>query len=60
MNGHPEVESVLVTHHAPLPTDMPLLQQMHRESGGKGLVCPKMFGQPSMARALRTWLRNAG
>jgi hypothetical protein len=22
--------------------------------------CPKMFGQPSMARALRTWLRRAG
>jgi hypothetical protein len=28
-----------------------LQTQMHRESGGTGLVCPRMFGQPSMAHA---------
>jgi integrase-like protein len=45
----------------PIPAPLlPLLRAMHRESGGKGRVCPKMFGQPSMARALRTWLRRAG
>ena len=45
----------------PIPERLfPLLERMQKESGGTGLVCPKMFGQPSMARALRTWLRNAG
>jgi hypothetical protein len=33
---------------------------MHKESAGQGLVCERMFGQPSMARALRTHLRSAG
>jgi integrase len=36
----------------PIPAPLlPLLRAMHRESGGTGRVCPKMFGQPSMACA---------
>jgi integrase len=49
------------TRQVPIPaTLLPLLRAMYKEAGGSGLVCRDIFGQPSMARALRTHLRNAG
>jgi len=45
----------------PIPAPlMPLLTQMHEESGGEGLVCKGVYSQRAMARGLRTWLRKAG
>lgn len=42
------------------PTLLPLLEAMHDEAGGEGLVCRGIASQRAMARGLRTWLRKAG
>jgi len=38
----------------------PMLEQMHKTAGGKGLVLPNIPSDGNMARALRLWLERIG
>jgi integrase len=42
------------------PAILPMLRAMKERAGGKGLVCPDIYAREASARALRTWLLNAG
>jgi hypothetical protein len=48
-----------MVRNVPIPPPL-LLQAMHDQAGGEGLVCRGIASQRAMARGLRTWLRKAG
>jgi integrase len=43
-----------------LPELVPLLRELAAKAEGEGLVCRGVTEQTSMARGLRTWLREGG
>ncbi len=47
--------------HVPIhPAILPMIAAMKEKANGKGLVCPDIYAREASARALRTWLLNAG